>query len=280
MLTFFDALRPDGIRLMKTERRFLVAPSLARLVRREHSSSERIAEGYFPSRPGRTHLVRIEAAHCSLVLISAGSDGVEAENETELPRSQAEALMEVCAGAVGFVRTPVPLESGDEGHLDRLVAPGGLDLLTVAFDSPSESRDFCAPAWFGREVSEELAYENRSIALEGLPRAEEVPLSDAMLDAYLDASESRSRADHQLPQPNSLPMSTSVEPPADPGQGEAAYVAAAAQTRSVQLDRPNGMAAVLARTGRTPNASPQRERLSAPASERLGWRARQSEQQS
>jgi CYTH domain-containing protein len=277
---------------MKTERRFLLAPSLARLVRREHSSSERIAEGYFPPRPDRTHLVRVETAECRLVLISAGSDGVEAENETELPRSQAEALMEVCAGTVGFVRTPVPLESGDEAYLDRLVTPGALDLLTVAFDGPSEAQGFLAPAWFGREVSEEPAYERRSIALDGLPTAEEVPLSNAMLDAYLDQSGSRSRAG-PLPSRADQAMSLSAstprigpalpssvgQPSADPGQGEAAHVAAAAQAKSAQGDRLNGVAAVLARTLKTPNESTHRERPSVSASKRLGWRAKQSEQQ-
>jgi CYTH domain-containing protein len=271
---------------MKTERRFLIAPSLARLVRREHSSSERIAEGYFPSRPGRTHLVRIEAAQCRLVLISTGSTGADAENETELPRSQAEALMDVCAGTVGFVRTPVPLESGDEAYLDRLVTPGALDLLTVAFDSPSEAEEFSAPAWFGREVSEERAYERKAFALEGLPPAEEVTLSNAMLDAYLDDSESRLsagrlpyRADQAISSPVSTPRIVPAEPVADASQGEATPAVAAAGAMLAQDDRLNGVAAVLAQALRTPGDGARRERPSAAASERLGWRARQSEQQ-
>jgi CYTH domain-containing protein len=275
---------------MKTERRFLVAPSLARLLRREHSSSERIAEGYFPSRPGRTHLVRIEAAQCRLVLISTGSEGPDTENETELPRSQAEALMDVCAGRVGFVRTPVPLESGDEAYLDRLVTPGALDLLTVAFNGPSEAQGFLAPVWFGREVSDEPAFERRSLALEGLPQAEEVPLSNAMLDAYLDDSENRLRADGsptRADQAISRPTNTSGSatpspagrPSADPGQDGSTPAAAAAQTRSAGGDRLNGMAAVLARTLRAPGEGARREGPSVSASERLGWRAKQAEQQ-
>jgi CYTH domain-containing protein len=271
---------------MKTERRFLVAPSLARLVRREHSSCERIAEGYFPSRPGRTHLVRVEAAQCHLVLISADSEGVEGENETELPSSQAEALMEVCGGRVGFVRTPVPLESGDEAYLDRLVTPGPLDLLTVAFDSPGEAQGFSAPAWFGREVSGESAYERRAFALEGLPPAEEVTLSNAMLDAYLDGCESRlsaGRLPYCADQAVSSPVSTArivpAEPAADASQGEATPAIAAARAKSAQDDRLNGVAAVLAQALRTPGDGARRERPSAAASEQLGWRARQSEQQ-
>ncbi len=267
---------------MKTERRFLLAPSLARLVRREHSSSERIAEGYFTPRPDRIHLVRVETAECRLVLISAGSDGVEAENETELPRSQAEALMEVCAGSIGFVRTPVPLETGVEVFLDRLVTPGALDLLTVAFDSPSEAQGFFAPAWFGREVSDEPAYERRSIALDGLPTTEEVPLSNAMLDAYLDQSGSRSRAG-PLPSRTDQAMSLSASTPrigpalpssegqplADPGQGVAAPAAAAAQAKSAQGNRLKGGAAVLARALKAPGEGTHREGPSAFTPERL-----------
>jgi CYTH domain-containing protein len=271
---------------MKTERRFLLAHSLARLLRREQSSSERIAEGYFPSRPGRTHLVRIEAAQCRLVLISAGSEGVEAENETELPRSQAEALMEVCAGSTIYERRPVELNNCGEVFLDRLMMPGALDLLTVAFDGPSEAYGFSTPAWFGREVSDEPAYEWRSIALDGLPTAEEVPLSNAMLDAYLDASESRSktdrppsRADQAISRPTNTsgPATPSLagRPSANPGRGEAAP----AQAKSVQADRLNGVAAVLAQALRAPGEGTHRERPSVSASERLGWRAKQSEQQ-
>jgi CYTH domain-containing protein len=277
---------------MKTERRFLLAPSLARLVRREHSCAERVLEGYFRSRPGRTHFVRIEAAQCRLVLISPGSEGSESENETEVPRSQAAALMEVCAGTLAYERTPIQLEDGGEVFLDRLVKPGALDLLTVAFDSASEAQGFSTPVWFGREVSGEPGYERRSMALEGPLQAEEVPLSNATLDAYLNVRESRVRAD-PLPSRADQAMSLSAgtpridpalpssvgQPSADLGQGEAAPVAAAAQAKSAQRDRLNGVAAVLAQTLRTPNESTHRERPSVSASERLGWRARQSEQQ-
>ena len=134
------------------------------------------------------------------------------------------------------------------------------------------------------------------MALEGPLQAEEVPLSNATLDAYLNVREGRVRAD-PLPSradqamslsagtpridpalPSALPSSVG-QPSADLGQGEAAPVAAAAQAKSAQRDRLNGVAAVLAQTLRTPNESTHRERPSVSASERLGWRAKQSEQQ-
>jgi len=278
---------------MKTERRFLLAPSLARLLRRERGSCERIAEGYLPSRPGRIHLVRIEAAQCRLVLISTGSEAAaEAQIETELPRSQAEALMQVCAGTVAFDRTRVQPGNGGEVSLDRLVAPGALDLLTVAFDGPSAAEGFSAPAWFGREVSDEPAFERHSIAVHGLPRAEEAPLSNAMLDAFLDDSESRSGTGHPrlgADQAISRPISTSRSGPAAPsaagrpfidrGPGETATPSAtAAQARSAPGDRLNGAAADLPRAPSAAGEVAPQERPPAFASQRLGWRPKQSEQ--
>jgi hypothetical protein len=56
-----------------------------------------------------------------------------------------------------------------------------------------EAKAFAAPSWFGPEVTEEPAFQNRAIALEGVPRAPEVPLSNAALDSLLDALENRIR---------------------------------------------------------------------------------------
>src|SRR3954447_19850023 len=89
------------------QRRFLVASSLARLIRKEQGVAGRIVEGYFPPRPDRDHFVSLEPSPAYLVL--APLEGAGGAERPEVPRSKAEALLAVCAGKVGFEGTIVPL---------------------------------------------------------------------------------------------------------------------------------------------------------------------------
>src|SRR5829696_9208552 len=171
------------------QRRFLLAPSLARLIRKDRGVVGRIVEGYFPARPGRDHFVSIEPGHAYLVLGPA-REGAGAEERTEVPRSQAEALLPVCAGKVGFECTIVRLQSEKEALLQRFIAPGSLDLLSVEFEEGEDANAFAPPAWFGPEVTENPAYDRGSLARVGIPAPEDIPLSNAMLDALLDMMES------------------------------------------------------------------------------------------
>jgi hypothetical protein len=169
------------------QRRFLVASSLARLIRKEQGVAGRIVEGYFPPRPDRDHFVSLEPGHAYLVLAPLGGAG-EAER-TEVPRSQAEALLAVCAGKVGFEGTIVPLRDGQQALLQRFVAPGPLDLLSVEFAAGEDADGFVPPAWFGPEVTQNPAYHRGSLARTGLPASEDIPLSNAMLEELLDLLE-------------------------------------------------------------------------------------------
>src|SRR3954469_7209753 len=105
------------------QRRFLVASSLARLIRREGGVAGRVVEGYLPARPDRDHFVSLEPGHSYLGLAPAREGAGEGER-TELPRSQAEALLPICAGKVGFECTLLPLREGKQALLQRIVAPG------------------------------------------------------------------------------------------------------------------------------------------------------------
>src|SRR4051812_39950477 len=135
------------------QRRFLVASSLARLIRREGGVASCIIEGYFPARPDRDHFVSLEPGHPYLVLAPAREGAGEVE-QAEVPRAQAEALLAVCAGKVGFECTIVPLWDGHQALLQRFVAPGPLDLLSVAFAAGEDADGFVSPAWFGPEVTQ------------------------------------------------------------------------------------------------------------------------------
>src|SRR3954452_19465069 len=169
------------------QRRFLIASSLARLIRKEGGVAGRIVEGYFPARPDRDHFVSLEPGHSYLVLVLApAKEGAGEEEQTEVPRSQAEALLAVCAGKVGFECTIVRLGGGKQALLQRFVAPGPLDLLSVAFAAGEDADGFVPPAWLGPEVTQNPAYHRGSLARAGLPASDEITLSNAMIEALLD----------------------------------------------------------------------------------------------
>ena len=51
-------------------------------------------------------------------------------------------------------------------YLERL---DGLLTVEVEFDSEVRERRFSPPAWFGREVTGDVAYSNQQMALKGVP---------------------------------------------------------------------------------------------------------------
>ncbi|MDE3748308.1 hypothetical protein [Methylobacterium radiotolerans] len=174
---------------MSTVRRFLVAPSLVRLIRKERGGA-RITEGHFAPQGGRASYVRVDGQVCQLVLVNKGPDGIPVEERTDVPRAHGDALLDVCPGKAAYDRTTLNA-GGREIAIDRYVTPGSLDLISVAFDNDGEAAGFHAPSWFGREVSNEPAFERAALAIQGVPAAEEVALSNAALDAVLDLIEPR-----------------------------------------------------------------------------------------
>jgi CYTH domain-containing protein len=174
---------------MPITRRFLIAPSLTRLIRKERGS-ERIMEGYFAPQAERQSCVRIDTAQSCLILASPGMEADVAEDRTVVPRPHAEALLEACPGTVTFERSALRVHDQD-ALVDRFVTPGPLDLVSVEFTNQVQAAAFVPPAWFGGEVTQDEGYRNYALALSGLPSASEAPLSNAALDAVLDALEIR-----------------------------------------------------------------------------------------
>jgi len=93
---------------MSVVRRFLVAPALVRLIRKERGGA-RITEGYFAPQGGRTSFVRIEGQQCHLVLVTKDAQGTATEERTDVPRAHGDALLDVCSGKAAYDRTAVPL---------------------------------------------------------------------------------------------------------------------------------------------------------------------------
>jgi CYTH domain-containing protein len=178
---------------MKTERLFLIAPSLVRLILRERLVSRPVVEGYLGPAGERTHFVRLEPSGCNLVLQAAGPEGVS-EQRTKVPSAQAEALLEVCAGKIGYRRTHIRVGSGAEALLDRFEEPGSLDLVIVEFDHPAEAQAFAPPGWFGPEVTRDASYQKARIALDGLPEAQDVEVANASVIALVETLEAAAGA--------------------------------------------------------------------------------------
>jgi hypothetical protein len=173
---------------MVTSRRYLIASSLARLIRKERGGN-RVTEGHFPNQADRSSFVVVEGDKGSLVLLHAGPGG-PIEERTEVPRAHAEALLDVTPGKLDYLMTHLMVGTRDI-QIVRYVTPGPLDLISVFFESEEEARDFRPLSWFGPDVSTEVAYQNRSLALEGAPQAPDVPISNAALNSLLDTLENR-----------------------------------------------------------------------------------------
>jgi len=173
---------------MKNARQFLVAPCIARLISRERGVDHQVVEGYLSSQPGKDQFIRLEANQAHFVLSAPDPAGDLVEKSASLPREHAEALFGLCIGQISYDRLHMPAQSGlsHRIQLDRVVYPGSLDLITVAFDDAQQAEAFELPAWFGPEVTTEYAYEWRYIALNGLQSNAEVPLSSQQVEAVLE----------------------------------------------------------------------------------------------
>jgi CYTH domain-containing protein len=180
---------------MTVRRRFLLAPSFARLIQRERGGLRHV-EGFFPERRDRFAWVRLEENRGLLILRTFGPDG-EVEDQTEIPVAHAHALLDVSAGVVDYTRTALPIS---EGHalIDEIIRPRVLHLITMEFGTEEEARSFHPPEWFGPEMTEDPRYTHQSIALRGLAEAPEIPLFDAALNSLLDTLEGRFPAQARL----------------------------------------------------------------------------------
>ncbi len=170
---------------MPVQRQFVIAPSVARLIRKEREG-ERVLEGYFPNQPNRSTYVRIEETRSSLIL-EAGSDGAPDE-QADLPPAHAQALLAVSKGQVEYLRTKLLIGSHAIQAL-HFIRPAPFDLVVIV---PSESeQDFHPLPWFGPEVSAEPAYQRQRLALDGVPDARDVDVTNGALNHLLDLLEDR-----------------------------------------------------------------------------------------
>jgi hypothetical protein len=112
-----------------------------------------VLEGYFPDRPHHRTSVQVEEGRTSLILSPYGIEG-SSEERTDIPLSQAQALLAVAPGQVAYLRTSLLLgldllrfrycwsigkgvaEGERRPHLPRHSWRGS-ELVNSAFSAPS-----------------------------------------------------------------------------------------------------------------------------------------------
>ena len=144
---------------LEIERKFLVQGEFKKLAR----ESVHIAQGYLSSASGRTVRVRLRGDRGFLTVKGPSKDGglSRFEWETEIPASDARALLELCEpGVIDKTRWLVPAGDGrhtwevDEFHLDN----EGLIVAEIELSSPDDF--FERPGWLGDEVTGDRRYYN------------------------------------------------------------------------------------------------------------------------
>lgn len=152
---------------MEIERKFLVAnqPDLNGLDR------ALIRQGYLTSPRDSTEL-RLRQMNDTYFLTLKGSGGVaRVEREVEISGLQFETFWPETEGRrLEKERYTGILSDGHRFELDvflGVLAP--LQLVEVEFASEVEARAFAPADWFGRDVTEDERYRNRTLAIEGIP---------------------------------------------------------------------------------------------------------------
>jgi CYTH domain-containing protein len=132
-----------------------------------------ILQGYV-ALDGDTEVRVRRTPRADTLAIKHGGGGVRVEEELELGSRQADALWELTEGRrVQKTRRMMRVE-GLEVSVDEYVGElAGLVVAEVEFDDEQASREFMPPAWFGREVTGEPGYANRSLSVDGRPPADD-----------------------------------------------------------------------------------------------------------
>jgi adenylate cyclase len=150
--------------MLEIERKFLVDDSTGDVPWTNDSEAVGIRQGYLAS--GERGVVRVRVAGSRAFLTVKGpTRGVtRSEFEYEVPTDDAEAMLELCSGAVVSKTRYVAEHHGRRWEVDVFDgANRGLVLAEIELDSEDDS--FEKPDWLGREVSDLKRYANSSLSL-------------------------------------------------------------------------------------------------------------------
>jgi CYTH domain-containing protein/CHAD domain-containing protein len=153
--------------VVERERKFLVDDLPDDLV---PTAEVALRQGYLASGPYRSVRVRDAGSEGCTLTVKAGGGAERTELEVPIQRGEFDAAWPHTEGQ-RLEKTRQRIPFGD--HVIELDVFGGdLDGLVMAeveFDSVTAMESFEPPAWFGRDVTDDDAYTNASLALHGLP---------------------------------------------------------------------------------------------------------------
>ncbi len=130
---------------------------------------ERIEQGYVAIAHDVEVRLRRRGSRC-IETIKRGTGLRRVELEVELSDGQLETLWPATEGRRVVKTRRVGEVDGDRVELDVFEgALAGLVLAEVEFASLEAARSFRPPTWFGREVTDDPGFANRSLALSGRP---------------------------------------------------------------------------------------------------------------
>ncbi len=126
-----------------------------------------IEQGYISVALDGTEVrVRRKDTQCFLT-VKKGNGGVREETEIEISASQFVALWPLTEGR-RIEKNRYSFAAGIEVDVYQgTLAP--LIVAEIEFDSLEGSKTYKVPPWFGKEVTDDNAYKNRTLALYGLP---------------------------------------------------------------------------------------------------------------
>ncbi len=153
---------------MEIERKFLLAELPGNLLAHR---SRAITQGYLAIGADGSE-VRVRRAGERLLLTAKRGGGlVRAEAEVELSAEQFERLWPATEGRrVEKTRYEIPAADGLVIELDVYAgALSGLLVAEVEFPDTAAAARFAVPSWFGRELTDDDAYKNRRLAVDGIP---------------------------------------------------------------------------------------------------------------
>lgn len=148
--------------MIEIERKFL---TLSNAFKEASKCSFRIKQGFLNTDPERTVRVRLKDEQGFLTVKGMSSeDGLSRfEWEKEIPRADAESLLELCEkGVIDKIRYEVDYEN-HTFEIDEFFGDNkGLIIAEIELDSESET--FKKPHWLGEEVTGQIKYYNSQLS--------------------------------------------------------------------------------------------------------------------
>lgn len=146
---------------LEIERKFLVAGDAWR---RDAGPGVRIRQGYLTNAQPLSVRVRIkDPGKATLTLKMPRNSLSRLEYEYEIPRDEAEELLELCQDSMVTKRRYDIRQDGDLWQVD-VFEGDNQGLIVAEIELVREDQDFARPSWLGREVTDEKRFQNSLLA--------------------------------------------------------------------------------------------------------------------